>query len=165
MTRSKKLSIMMITLGVLCFVSSAIISFYIVNRASDQQQHYDQAASECERNIALLWQDISYADSRADMAILFSELRQGSPELIQYYAKRLIGASDKTDWTTETLMQQAETTRQNRLEQINDLYADKIDADEAAMEARNEQDYYSAIALFMQLVGLVLLILGRDLPV
>ncbi len=155
---------LLVTLGITCLVASALISFLQVQQAGRELEHYRQLSATQERQITTLWQDVAHIDSRADMALWFASQQPENADMVAYFVARFSDAKKDGLWTVDNVMVLAASERQARLDAINRLYEEKLNAEEAMMHATHRQQQYGALALVLQLAGLVMIILRRDVP-
>lgn len=157
----------LVMLAIVSMIASGFLTFFFVHENDKTIMVLRGDVQRLETSIRDNWNEATQSARSSDAAVLVSLLANDTDAdqraLKQYYLQRLPQQMQQMP-SLVSLVQAADAERTKQLDAINDTYLEKIDveSDIARLEQRNA--LYAAIAFFLQMAGLVLVVITRDLP-
>lgn len=155
--RLSNFKITIIILAILLMIGSVIVSSGLVEKNDEEIMQLQTKAKQKQDAIDHIWQSAVNQEEKMNNVIILSLLAKNQQEdysaLLEYYT----GAENNSP---ENLVKILEQTKQNRLEAINtinDLYHEKANLENTTSRKAQESKQYGIIAIFLQLLGVVLI--------
>lgn len=154
--------------AMLLMLSSAVITFFFINKNNKKISLMQQQAAELETRIRDDWYDAGQIYRNADAAIvisLLSRYQEGADvsELRGHYMHRL-GYKEKNQAPPMKLLEYAEQAHRLKVDSINDAFLKKSTVESDVMELEHRNAFYVNLAFFLQILGLMLVLLNGELP-
>ena len=157
---SSRLHRVLVAVAVLCMAAAALLTFFPVRDMEAQARKLSAKAIQKEQLIDQLWQNLARQERQTDTALLLWQQR-GASEAYAHYLQHL-GKAAKTK--PAALLEQQSKARAALIEQVDEIYAEHLSLKQRAMEADGDKETLAFVAFFLQLSGLVLVILIREIP-
>ncbi len=152
--------------SILLMICSALISYSLVKRNDDKIANLQSEITKKQEAIDNIWQSSLNQETRIDNAILISLLSKNHKK---DYSKIIKHYTESEDDSIDGLIRSLDQVRENKeniIKIINNLYDEKIIAENEITKKSQENKFYTAIAIFLQLLSVVLItITPRDLKV
>lgn len=146
-------------------ISSALISYILVRKNDDKIADLQSQIIKKQERIDNIWQSSLSQESRINNIVLISLLSENNKKdyskIINHYAE----SGDVSIDGLIKLLDEAKENRHNVITIIDDLYGEKIIAENEIMKRSQDNKFYTTIAIFLQLMGVVLITINRDLNV
>src|SRR5271170_3358603 len=157
----------LVMLAIALMTGSALITYFSVNEHGRQVMALRLQAQQMETKIHDTWYDAGQINRDVDAAVMVSLLAKNdgpeAQELKQHYLARL-GNVMKGEKSLLTILKSAEAERQRKVDAIDDIYIEKVSLEEKINEIEERNRLFANIAFFLQIAGLALVIVTRDLP-
>jgi hypothetical protein len=169
---------MLVIIGILFNIASAIITHYFVGINNDRLDQLQQQVARADTLIESQWRMKTEIDRQQEfLLLLLTQSRQTDSaqqqQLGAYIVKTLNttlqqhqSSADQlkpdTTVTLQTIADISQRAKQSLIELINDSYLERleVEARQAPLKERNAMFY--TVAIFLQLTGLIL-VLARDI--
>ncbi len=173
---------LLVIVGIAFNIFSAVITNYFIDINNQEIHAIDDEASSIELRINNYWQSRQDIERKREVflllltqrgeseklpkgsnqEIIFSYVRMFLTKLIEEYGldKRLY--DDDSLLSAQNVMDITEQAKRQIIERIDDVYLDKIFLDKQKQPIASRNSTLMSLALFLQLVGLIL-VLARDL--
>ncbi|MCX4030082.1 hypothetical protein H0A36_01555 [Endozoicomonas sp. SM1973] len=159
-------SVVLILSGVMMTVISAVMNSYLVTENNDKIKSLHDQAESIEQTIMQLWQDYQLFELKKDTAILLVAQETPQKYLINFISDVLntinVAIPPKIEDNSEQLytlfLKGVAQYKQHTTDQINRIYGEKLDFLTQARELEQKNNDLSNIALFFQIMGLILVL-------
>ncbi len=162
--------------GILFNILSAVITHYFIGLNNDEINALDRRINDQQVLIDSLWQSKTEVERKQEFFILLLTGTSMQPERIERfyrrYLERLVDTHDLTPFAEriaqatgadlDLLLEISLAAQQALIESINDTYFKTLELQEAKMPLERANARLFSIAIFLQVVGLIL-VLARDL--
>ncbi len=151
--------------AIVMMVSSALLSFFLVQQNDKQIAELKRSEEKIDQNIRTLWNNASEAERNADTAVIISLLaKTDTPETLElkhYYLSRM--GITQPNAAIMDVLKAANDKRSHTVDAVNDLYISQLGVQNeiTAREAANKRS--ANFAFLLQLIALVLVILTREM--
>lgn len=160
------ISMILIFSGVAMTILSAILNYYIVSKNMDQIDTLTAKSQGIEQLINELWQTNLNLEQKKDTAtILLATGTAGGDYLIRYI-RSVYDVLDQPPPDAKTsaghyrsFLELIGKQKITIIDTINDMYLEKIEADTDTQKLNNENSFFGAVALFLQMMGMMLVLL------
>lgn len=153
MMKGKSRSNFLVLIAIFMMVSSAAISYFLV-RANEPR--IDELRLEIQSKQISgrdLWNNINKRESKLDIAIIISLLdKKNLHKYVPEFESKNIDLS----------LKDFGIFRQSNIDRINKLYMEEKALEAKILELKRESKIYSDIAFFLQIFGLIIIILKKD---
>ncbi len=164
--KSKKIyGYCMIVFAVFMMMSSALISYFYVKK---NEQHLFSLKMEEENKqffIRDIWNNISNQENRANTMVLISILsvkeNKNAVEIKNLYMKEFPTLNN--DSSLLDILDAVENEKKSDIEKINSLYLEQISIERQIENIERTNNLYANIAIFLQVLGLVLIMLKKEI--
>ena len=178
MLRGRRLpSWMLVAIGVLLNVVSALLVYLVVERNMQEIMTYDSKLQTTDKRIDSIWQN--YLRLEQQEGLLLTLLLSANPgsqmEQAKVYIRSQIAAlAEKHDLQplpdelpdnrsmVAGLREIIGSAQKNTLQDIDETYLEKVRVEEIRRNLYADNERWHTLALFLQLIGLIL-VLARDL--
>ncbi len=144
-------------------ICSALISYILVSKNDDEIANLQADINKKTEAIDNIWQSSLDLEERINNAILISLLSKNNDQdyskIIKYYTKL---ENNSIDNLTK-LLKNTQQDKENIIKIINDIYSEKVVAENEITKRTAENKFYTAITIFLQLLSVVLITITRDL--
>lgn len=167
----------LITIGILMNIISAIVTHYFISQNNAKLNIIEQKISTIENNIENKWQSKNEMERKKEFILLLfnSEEKHAIKPAIKNYLNHYL-ATLKQHYLTqkelpspkensvniETTINITQLAQEHIINSINDQYFEKLELESAQQPYKDNNAMLYSIAIFMQLIGLIL-VLSRDL--
>lgn len=163
--RLKNIRFSIVIFSILLMICSAVVSYSLVRKNDDEIANLQSEIKNKQETINNLWQSSLNHEAKIDNAILISLLsknhKKDYSKIIKHYTE---SEDDSIDGLVKSLDQVRED-KENIIKLINNLYDEKIIAENEITKKSQKNKSYTIIAIFLQLLSVVLITLTRDLNV
>jgi positive regulator of sigma E activity len=153
-------------IAVAVMISSAVLSFFFVQENDRRIAELKRNEETMDQSIRTYWEDAAQAERNADAAVIVSLLvKDGAPEaaaLKQYYLAR--AGVERTGAPLMDVLKAAGEARRHAVDKVNDTYISRVEVENEIMIRESANKRSANIAFLLQLIGLVLVILTREVP-
>lgn len=159
---------MFVLTGALLTIASAAITHYVVSANNATIKVLMKEGATVEERIDKIWETVLVVDQRKDTAIILMATATNETLIADYInqAAKNVGITLKETMDNQQryamFLSESDRYRANAIERIDDLYYTKISSDEAVQTIEQRNSIFANIALFSQVIGLIL-VLTRDL--
>lgn len=147
-------------------VSSALISYFLTRQNDLQISVLNMEMQNKQTLIRDIWNNVGKRESKADIAILILMLankdNKDIPELKEYYLSEFTEL--KNDATVLDILKAVDHEKKANIEYINDLYLEEVVIQNKISNLEQSNKLYSNVAFFLQILGLLLVIVKKDIP-
>lgn len=171
MTLSKKtIAISLVLVGATLSIISVFIYNQVINKNHNEIKKLESSIIEKDEIIKGIWQSSISLENKKDISFLMLLNNKDNRNLIDMLIKenfKRAGVNlEKVPQIKEDafkyLTKISDEKKSNFLNRINDLYIEKVALQEIILDHKRKIDKFSLMALFMQIIGLML-ILSKDL--
>ncbi len=162
--------------GVVFNILSALITHYLIGLNNDQINIIDREIQQKQVLIDSLWQSRIEVERKKEFFILLLADKPAVTEVTEsYYRKYLAEVQDTydlkdfaarvqqpADVDLKLLLDLSDTAQQSIIESINNTYFETLELQERKMPLEGDNSRLFSIAIFLQVIGLIL-VLARDL--
>lgn len=138
-------------------VSSALISYFFVRQNEPLILALKNEVSDKQNFIRDTWNELNQKDRMVDTAIIISLSKDAGEIKKQYLAE--LGSENITDILTAAKKEKA-----TKIEAMDNLYLEQVTLQNKISDLEMLNKRYSDIAFFLQIFGLVLIILKKEIP-
>lgn len=168
-----------IAIGVVMIASSALLTHFFVKQNNEKVEKITQEAAAMEDRIEYMWQQTKAIERREDFGTVLMILSRidNKPEVmpeISLYIKETLKIAgienpdevlpltrgNKETWLG-TLYKIVDEYKVRTIVKIDDIYIEKLELDEKKAEIIQMNSTLSNIALFFQIMGMVLVIIAK----
>jgi hypothetical protein len=173
---------LLVVVGIAFNIFSAVITNYFIDINNQEIHAIDDEASSIELRINNYWQSRQDIERKREVFLLLltqrgesKKLPKGSNQEIVYAYVRMFLTKlieeygldkrlydDDSLLSAQNVMDITEQSKQQIIDRIDDIYLDKIFLDKQKQPIASRNSTLMSLALFLQLVGLIL-VLARDL--
>ena len=162
--------------GILFNILSAVITHYFIGLNNDEISAIDREINSKQVLIDSLWQSKTEVERKQEFFILLMSGEPSNPVLAERYYRDYLenvlsehglkdfesrmSAHEGTD--LELLLDLSEAAQAANIEDINDTYFETLELQEAKVPLERANSRLFSIAIFLQVIGLIL-VLARDL--
>jgi hypothetical protein len=157
----------LVLLAILLTASSALITYFLVNTPNTRLMHLKNQESVLDSKIRDFWFDATQINRDADMAVLIlllDDQKQIAPEILKKHFFARLDLENTAKIGIPEILKKAEETRHAKIDGINSTYIEHLALEKQIGEAEGKITFFSNIAFFLQIFGLILIILTRDMP-
>ena len=162
--------------GIIFNILSAVITHYFIGLNNDDINIIDREIQRKEVLIESLWQSKNEVERKKEFFILLLSSKQDKPDVVETiyrdYLKEVMGSYGLKDFSTrldrdtgsnlDLLLDLSRAAQKSIIESINNTYFETLELQEAKMPLVRDNSRLFSIAIFLQVVGLIL-VLARDL--
>ena len=162
--------------GILFNILSAVIAHYFIGLNNDEINAIDREINSKQVLIDSLWQSKTEVERKQEFFILLLSGQPANPELAERYyedyLKNMLSTHVLRDFDQrmrahsgtdlELLLDMSRAAQQNIIKNINDTYFETLEFQEAKVPLERANSRLFSIAIFLQVIGLIL-VLARDL--
>ena len=163
--KRRNFRITIVTFSILLMTCSALISYSLVRSNDDQIANLQFEIKKKQETIDNVWEGSLNQEVKIDNAVLISILsknhKKDYSKIIKYYT----GSIDNSIDDLEVMLETMERDRKYALNKIDDLYGEKVVAENEVMARSKENKLYTAIAIFFQLLSVILVTISRDVNI
>lgn len=160
------MSRIMLIIGIIFTIISAIISYYIINNNQVQIDALRKEILQSEDNINQLWKRQQDQQQRYATSIMLYALvsEKGSSDPAKIAADDYINQTmqyydiNHERQNIKLLPEKLKAMQTKTIDSINDLYANKLSLESKMMSVQRGIEVYKIIGLFLQLLGLILVL-------
>lgn len=167
----------LITIGIVMNITSAIVTHFFISQNNTDIQTIEQKIIAMETHIDSQWQNKSEMERKKEFALLLlnKQPQQAIKTEIKTYLlahlaslkKHYLSPEQKQHFNNIDLMihatiQLTRLAQQTLINDINDQYFEKLELEASQKPLKDSNAILYSIAIFMQLIGLIL-VLSRDL--
>ena len=143
-------------------VSSALISYNLVRSNDEEIMNLRNSAKNKEMAIQHVWQANANNESKVNAAIIISLLTLDKKPYKQI-AHKYLGAKTISPESLIALIEKTEIKKKEAIKTINNIYQDKLEIENNIAKKSQKNKFYTMAAVFMQLLGIILISLHNDL--
>ncbi|MBT8435704.1 MAG: hypothetical protein KJN95_13610 [Gammaproteobacteria bacterium] len=162
--------------GIIFNILSAVITHYFIGLNNDAINVIDREIQRKEVLIDSLWQSKNEVERKKEFFILLLANKPDKPEVVDSiyrdYLKEVVGSYGLKEFTTrmdrdtgsslDLLLDLSSAAQTSIIETINNTYFETLELQEAKMPLLRDNSRLFSIAIFLQVIGLIL-VLARDL--
>ena len=162
--------------GVVFNILSALITHYFIGLNNDQINIIDREIQQKQVLIDSLWQSRIEVERKKEFFILLLADKPAATEVTESYYRRYLAEVQNTydlkDFTArmqqpadvdlKLLLDLSDAAQQSLIESINNTYFETLELQERKMPLEGDNSRLFSIAIFLQVIGLIL-VLARDL--
>jgi len=162
--------------GIIFNILSAVITHYFIGLNNDAINIIDREIQRKEVLIDSLWQSKNEVERKQEFFILLLSNKPDKPEVVEAiyrdYLKEVVGSYGLKEFTTrmdrdtgsnlDLLLDLSRAAQKSIIESINNTYFETLELQEAKMPLLSDNSRLFSIAIFLQVIGLIL-VLARDL--
>ena len=162
--------------GIIFNILSAVITHYFIGLNNDDINIIDREIQRKEVLIDSLWQSKNEVERKKEFFILLLSSKPHKPDVVETiyrdYLKEVTGSYGLKDFTTrldrdtgsnlDLLLDLSSAAQKSIIESINNTYFETLELQEAKMPLVRDNSRLFSIAIFLQVIGLIL-VLARDL--
>jgi len=166
----------LVSTGVVFNVLSALISRYFIGLNNDQINIINREIQQKQVLLDSLWQSRIEEDRKKEFFIPLLADKPAATEVTESYYREYLAevqnAYDLEDFTTrlqqpaevnlQLLLDLSDAAQQSIIESINNTYLETLDRQERKLPLEGDNSRLFSIAIFLQVIGLIL-VLARDL--
>ncbi len=165
---SQRTWLIFLIIGIVTIVGSALVSFAFIRFHDSHVMESQREIDRIDDEIRNLWQQASLIERRADSAVIAQLLtgRDGvnKSALIDYYTSRVSDPHGALALLKKLpLLEKAQGERVEVLERINGMYGERLEYEVLRHGHQQQSSFYTALAIFLQVIGLVIITITRDL--
>lgn len=146
-------------------LSSGVMNYYWVIPLDKQIAKDRQEISAKQALIKDVWENITYKESKADVAILILALakedKDNAQKISAYYLSLL---NLPQDLALIEVVKALENEKKNKVDYINRLYDEQVKLSSQILSLETAKKHYADIAFFLQILSLILIIIKKDMP-
>src|SRR3989338_10806216 len=158
----EKIRFIIVIFSILLMICSAVISYSLVRKNDDKIANLQSEIKKKQEAIDNIWQSSLNHEAKINNAILISLLsknhKKDYSKIIKYYTE---SQNNSIDGLAKSLNQMQEN-KENIIKIIDNLYDEKIAAENEITKKSGENKFYTAIAIFLQLLSVALITITRD---
>lgn len=165
--------IVLIIIGILMNIISAVVTHYFISENNAEIETINQKVQLIETNIDAQWKAKTEMERKKEFIILLLsdkkslELEASLQDYLIHHLNSLSNYTSKkiyliNDLTIPTLLNLTDQAQINLINNINDQYFDQLELESLKAPLNKHNALLYSIAIFMQLIGLIL-VLSRDL--
>jgi hypothetical protein len=162
--------------GIIFNILSAVITHYFIGLNNDEINIIDREIQRKEVLIDSLWQSKNEVERKKEFFILLLSNKPDKLEVVDTiyrdYLKEVMGSYGLKEFTPRMdrdtgsdlnlLLDLSSAAQKSIIESINDTYFETLELQEAKMPLVRDNSRLFSIAIFLQVIGLIL-VLARDL--
>ena len=162
--------------GIIFNILSAVITHYFIGLNNEAINAIDHDINDKQVLIDSLWQSRVEVERKQEFFILLFAQPGGKPEISEAvyrdYVEKTIDTYDLTEFEPRMdrdrgnrlglLLDVSAAAQETIIESINDTYFEVLELRDAKMPLENDNSRLFSIAIFLQVIGLIL-VLSRDL--
>ncbi len=162
--------------GIIFNILSAVITHYFIGLNNDAINIIDREIQRKEVLIDSLWQSKNEVERKKEFFILLLSGKPEKPDVVETiyrdYLKEVVGSYGLKEFTTrmdrdtgsnlDLLLDLSRAAQKSIIESINNTYFETLELQEAKMPLLRDNSRLFSIAIFLQVIGLIL-VLARDL--
>jgi hypothetical protein len=167
---------MLMIAGITLTIISALTTNWLVKGNNRQIMELSDKSSEIEKNIDRRFEEKKTLDRQEDtMMLLLGINSEKSHTILKSYLNKITGNKQGTperllglviNGNTEDFIKELEgetsVHKSKIISDIDDMYIEKITMDEKKNEIDSKNSTFSAIALFLQIAGMILVVIGKE---
>jgi cell division protein FtsL len=161
----RHLSIFVLCSAIIMMGSSAIITYYITKQNDTLITSLTMEIENKQTLIKDVWNNVSVNQNKANFAILISLFaKQNNTDLSEikdYYLSQFMGLGK--DPSIKEILQAIEQNSQTNSDYINNLYFEQTALQMKIATIKQSNRLYTLIAVFLQVLGLVFIIIRKDM--
>ena len=162
--------------GIIFNILSAVITHYFIGLNNDAINIIDREIQRKEVLIDSLWQSKNEVERKKEFFILLLSSKHDKPEVVEAiyrdYLKEVLGSYGLKEFTPrmdrdtgsdlDLLLDLSGAAQKSIIESINNTYFETIELQETKLPLVRDNSRLFSIAIFLQVIGLIL-VLARDL--
>ena len=162
--------------GIIFNILSAVITHYFIGLNNDDINIIDREIQRKEVLIDSLWQSKNEVERKKEFFILLLSSKPDKPDVVETiyrdYLKEVMGSYGLKEFTLrmdrdtgsdlDLLLDLSRAAQKSIIESINNTYFETLELQEAKMPLVRDNSRLFSIAIFLQVIGLIL-VLARDL--
>lgn len=162
--------------GIIFNILSAVITHYFIGLNNDAINIIDREIQRKEVLIDSLWQSKNEVERKKEFFILLLSSKHDKPEVVEPiyrdYLKQVLGSYGLKEFTPrmdrdtgsdlDLLLDLSGAAQKSIIESINNTYFETIELQETKLPLVRDNSRLFSIAIFLQVIGLIL-VLARDL--
>jgi len=162
--------------GIIFNILSAVITHYFIGLNNDDINIIDREIQRKEVLIDSLWQSKNEIERKKEFFILLLSSKPDKPDVVETiyrdYLKEIMGSYGLKEFTPrmdrdtgsdlDLLLDLSRAAQKSIIESINNTYFETIELQETKMPLVRDNSRLFSIAIFLQVIGLIL-VLARDL--
>lgn len=162
--------------GIIFNILAAVITHYFIGLNNDEIDIIDREIQRKEVLIDSLWQSKNEIERKKEFFILLLSSKRAKPDVVETiyrdYLKEVMGSyglkefAPRIDRDTgsdlDLLLDLSSAAQKSIIESINNTYFETIELQETKMPLVRDNSRLFSIAIFLQVIGLIL-VLARDL--
>jgi len=162
--------------GIIFNILSAVITHYFIGLNNDAIDIIDREIQRKEVLIDSLWQSKNEVERKKEFFILLLSSKPDKPDVVETiyrdYLKEVMGSYGLKEFTPrmdrdtgsdlDLLLDLSGAAQKSVIESINNTYFETIELQETKMPLVRDNSRLFSIAIFLQVIGLIL-VLARDL--
>ena len=162
--------------GIIFNILSAVITHYFIGLNNDAINIIDREIQRKEVLIDSLWQSKNEVERKKEFFILLLSNKPDKSAVVEAiyrdYLKEVVGSYGLKEFTTrmdrdtgsnlDLLLDLSRAAQKSIIESINNTYFESLELQEAKMPLLRDNSRLFSIAIFLQVIGLIL-VLARDL--
>jgi len=166
----KTIAVSLVLVGAALSIISVFIYNQVINKNHDEIKKLESSVIEKDEIIKSIWQNSISLENKKDISLTMLLTNQGERSLVDKFIKenfKRVGINVENipqikNEAFSFLTKMADNKKEEILERINNLYLEKVVIQEKISDRKRKIDKFSLMALFMQIIGLML-ILSKDL--
>jgi len=162
--------------GIIFNILSAVITHYFIGLNNDAINIIDREIQRKEVLIDSLWQSKNEVERKKEFFILLLSSKHDKPEVVEAiyrdYLKEVLGSYGLKEFTPrmdrdtgsdlDLLLDLSGAAQKSIIESINNSYFETLELQDTKMPLERDNARLFSIAIFLQVIGLIL-VLARDL--
>jgi len=153
-----------LVLTLCAMIASTLISFLLVNRNDHKVVMLESEVSAKKVKIRELTDNINQKYSNVSVLVLLSFVSDENDEKSRIVKEKYLNILPNLDAKSSVveILESLEKERSNKFEEIDALYIDQVYLENQQYILEKKNKIYAAIATFLQVIGLVLIIVRKD---
>lgn len=160
-----KTGLYIVIFAIIMMVSAALISYFLVKKNEPQLMSLKMDVENKQFLIKNIWDDISKKENRADTLILIETFATKDNATAAEIKNRYLEdfPNIPTNASVIEILDAVDKEKSTSVENINNLYLEQITAQRKISNIEQSNKLYANLAFFLQGLGLLLIILKRDI--
>jgi len=161
-----KLSTLVTIFALLLIISSALLSYFLVSKNQQEISILQQGVVAKQNLIRDIWSNIGQIQNKIDTALIVSILADKDNTNAQQLKTNYLSIFHDLDENAnfDQIISHVSQNKNKSLEYIDNVYIEQLQLLQDINEMESSNRLYSDLAFFLQTIGLVLLILRKDIP-
>ena len=157
----------MVLIAILLMAGSAMLNYFVINANNAKISAMTLDAQKLDTLIHDDWYNAGQLYRDADAAVIVSLLAEkDAPEaesIKRHYLSRLDSVKSN-ETSLPKILKIVDAQHLAKVEAINNTYLQKLSIENDIMQLSHQNGLFSNISFFLQIMGLVLVIISREMP-